>query len=236
MPIRARTVGIDELPPERIDRMLGLMRDHFQNVDEGRFREDLGNKRWVILLEDGTDLCGFSTQTTVEVDFEGRPVLVFYSGDTVIARARWGTMALPLEFIRLVFREGRKAPGKEPFWLLTAKGFRTYRFLPVFFETFYPRHDREGSDFERRLTDRVAGALFGRRYDPGAGLLRASPADQRLWPEHADVPARELKDPHVAYFLARNPGFAAGDELVCLASVSAGNFKAFARARVGLAG
>lgn len=229
--MRARTIAIEELADAQRGRLLELMADHFENVDERRFAADLEAKRWIILLEQGARLCGFSTQTAFELEHEGRGYVVFFSGDTVVERSHWGSMALPLEFMRLVLRVAAAVPRSRPVWLLTTKGFRTYRFLPVFYEDFYPRYDAPDQACEQRLCDAIATRLFGTRYDASSGLLVAAPAAQRLRARHADVPDRERKDPHVSYFLARNPGFAGGDELVCLASVERQNFKAFALAR-----
>jgi hypothetical protein len=40
----------------------------------------------------------------------------------------------------------------------------------------------------------------------------------------AEVPAHRLRDPHVAFFLQRNPGYRQGDELACLADIAKENF------------
>jgi hypothetical protein len=38
-----------------------------------------------------------------------------------------------------------------------------------------------------------------------------------------DVPAGRAADPHVRFFLERNPGFVRGDELVCLTRIADDN-------------
>jgi hypothetical protein len=38
------------------------------------------------------------------------------------------------------------------------------------------------------------------------------------------VTVERLRDPHVCFFLARNPGHASGDELCCLAPLTRANF------------
>ena len=43
-------------------------------------------------------------------------------------------------------------------------------------------------------------------------------------PEVADVTPERLRDPHVAFFVRRNPGHARGDELCCLAPLTRANF------------
>jgi hypothetical protein len=39
----------------------------------------------------------------------------------------------------------------------------------------------------------------------------------------ADIPNGRDRDPHVAFFAGRNPGWAQGDELVCVCPLSADN-------------
>jgi hypothetical protein len=51
-------------------------------------------------------------------------------------------------------------------------------------------------------------------------------APQRLRDALAVVPDGKRRDAHVEFFLARNPGHAAGDELVCLAALGDENFTA----------
>ncbi len=50
----------------------------------------------------------------------------------------------------------------------------------------------------------------------------------QLKAELAAVPQRRLQHPHVQFFLQRNPDFARGIELACLAEISPANMKLFA--------
>ena len=50
------------------------------------------------------------------------------------------------------------------------------------------------------------------------------------------VPDGRANDPHVAFFLAQNPGHAKGDELVCLTELSDENLTRAGRRMVGLMG
>jgi hypothetical protein len=223
MPLQARTVTVDTIDPRQLEAMLDLMTRYYQNVARDCFTSDLTAKRWVILLEDEGGLRGFSTQTVFEHRLEGRKLLIFYSGDTIIDRSFWGSTALPMAFARLVLTEAEKYPDREPYWLLTTKGHRTYRFLPVYFRTFFPSTQARTPAFEARLIADIGRTLFGHRFDPARGILRACADDQRLRPEHADVPLRQARDPHVAFFLKVNPGYGQGDELVCIASFRRNN-------------
>src|SRR5205823_6261147 len=99
---------------------------------------------WVIqLIDPVTDaLCGFSTQALLDVDVAGRrPVKALFSGDTIIDRGHWGVSALTRVWGRLALSLIDALPSTELYWFLISKGYKTYRFLPVFFREFYPRHD-----------------------------------------------------------------------------------------------
>jgi hypothetical protein len=67
----------------------------------------------------------------------GRPVVAFFSGDTIVDAAAWGDggNALPRLFARHVFAlaaaERRADPAAAVYWYLISSGYKTYRFLPI---------------------------------------------------------------------------------------------------------
>ncbi|HWB58829.1 MAG TPA: hypothetical protein VG733_05020, partial [Chthoniobacteraceae bacterium] len=118
------------------------------------------------------------------------------------------------------------------YWLFLTSGFRTYRFLPVFWREFHPRFDVPVPDEQKRLLDFLAAERYGAQYDAACGIVRfANP--QRLRDGLSGIPAGKTDDPHVAFFLEKNPGHAAGDELVCLCDLSAENLTPAGRRMVG---
>jgi hypothetical protein len=149
-------------------------------------------------------------------------VVAFFSGDTVVERAYWGGTELPRRFARHVFAladaERRAAPGAAVYWFLICSGYKTYRFLPVFFREFFPTHRRPTPASARRILDTLATHKFRAAYDAPAGVVRPRPAP-RLRPGVAEVGPELLRNPDVAFFVAANPGYAAGDELACLAEL-----------------
>ena len=104
------------------------------------------------------------------------------------------------------------------YWLLLTSGYRTYRFLSVFFRTFYPRYDEKTPAAAQALLDAVAAERFGARYDSATGLVRFE-HPHTLAHDLVVVPTGRTADPHVKFFLARNPGFVAGGELACLTRI-----------------
>jgi hypothetical protein len=156
-------------------------------------------------------------------------VRILFSGDTIIEKDCWGSLALPLAWGRLMLRIIAEQPETKLYWLLTSKGYKTYRFLPVFFREFYPCFSVPLPPFEQALRQSAATLMFGKRFDPETGILRASEGAQRLRPGVADLESRRLRDPHVAFFQQVNPGHAHGDELVCLALIHPANLSPFVR-------
>ena len=78
----SRVLAPRELSEGQLQAMFGLMQAHYDGTEPAVFRRDLACKDYVILLEEGGRLVGFSTQQLVE--FEG--VRGVFSGDTIIHR------------------------------------------------------------------------------------------------------------------------------------------------------
>lgn len=221
-------VARHRLPDAVREEMLALHAANFSNVSRERFMADLEGKDWVILLvKPGGGIAGFSTQELMPAVRAGSPVRFLFSGDTVVERAYWNTPLLAGCFGHLMLRLMETHAGSELYWFLISKGFRTYRFLPVFFEQFWPSPDRETPPEMEALLASVATRRFGAAFDRVSGIVRVQGGDC-LAPELADVPETRLHDPHVAFFLARNPGHAHGDELACLAPIRRDNLNILA--------
>ena len=223
-PELSKSPRCDVTPREEIsvadrDQMFALLESFFTGVDRAVFERDLAEKDWVVLLRDPHGrIDGFSTLMRMDVD----DVTVFFSGDTVVARHRWGTYDLPRFWAKHVFSVAATLAPRESYWFLISSGYRTYRYLPVFFREFYPSYDRPTPDGVRSLIDRIARAKFDGSYDAAAGVVRlATPAPLRAG--ISDPEERLDRDPHVRFFVEANPNHAAGDELACLVRVSPDN-------------
>ncbi len=211
-----------------------LLAAHFEGVTHESFTRDLDEKNWVVLLEEGGRLSGFTTLLTYETRAAGQPVAVVYSGDTIVERGARASAALPAAWIAAVraLHEGGLAGAARRrlplYWLLLTSGFRTYRFLPVFWREFHPRPAGPPPPAARLLLDALARERLGGSYLPELGIARLA-TPQVLARDLREMPPGRLADPYVAFFLARNPGWEAGDELVCLTEIAAGNLTAAGR-------
>jgi len=157
----------------------------------------------------------------------GEPLSVVYSGDTIMAPEAWGTAALPRAWIHAVNALRPTLLGRY-YWLLLTSGFRTYRFLPVFWREFYPRFDQPTPERVRGLVDCLAADRFESQYNRYDGIVRFQ-RPQCLRGELNLVPAGRVTDPHVAFFMRQNPGSTHGDELVCLTELKPENLTSAGR-------
>ncbi|KKM10702.1 hypothetical protein SY88_13380 [Clostridiales bacterium PH28_bin88] len=207
--------------------MFELFASHFHNADKKNFDGDLAEKPWVILLEsrDSGEIRGFSTLSLMNRSIDGIPVKVVFSGDTIIHRDYWGGLELPRVWLDFVYSHTREDREARWYWYLISKGYKTYRFLPVYFYHFYPRYDRGIPAFEQKLLDAFAEFKFPGQYDPETGVIKT--CRDYLKPGVAEVTSRRLKDPHIKYFVEKNPGYYLGDELACIAELSETNLKPF---------
>lgn len=226
MRLRGQLLPIAELSLPQRQAMLDLMTRYYANVSPEKFHADLAEKHWVILLWDRRNgqLCGFSTQGLYPAEVAGQQVLTLFSGDTIVRPEHWGDVALAHIWGRLAISLIDRHPQTRLYWFLIAKGFRTYRFLPVFFHEFYPRYDLPTPPSAAELLNVLGRGRFASVYDATTGLLRANAAKDYLKPGVSDLTAERLADPHVRYFAQRNPGHARGDELCCLAPLTRENF------------
>lgn len=221
--LAGRVVRVGELDPLEREQMHGLLCDYFANTSRERFATDLMEKEWVVLLSDGDGkLRGFSTLMRLEGVAAGEAYVAFFSGDTIVHRDFQREMILPRLWGRHVFALAEQVRDRRVWWFLISSGYTTYRFLPVFFRTFYPAFDRPFTGEARALLDDVAGRKFPREYDPAAGVIRLlQPSPVR--PGVAELTPERLRDPHVSFFAAANPGWRNGEELACLAEICRAN-------------
>jgi hypothetical protein len=216
------------------EEMFSLLTRHFDGVTRSQFERDLAEKDWVVELRTAERLVGFTTLRVTTSHFEREPITAIYSGDTIVAPEAWGTPALARAWIAGVNRIRATFPGQRCFWLLLTSGFRTYRFLPVFWREFYPRFDRPTPTGTHALLAQLAQEGYGSQFDSHTGVVRF-PQPQCLRGPLAVVPEGRDQNPHVAFFLARNPGHGHGDELVCLTEICEANLTPAGRRMVGSA-
>jgi len=218
-------IEVDSISDEQKEQMFALMECYYQNLSKNKFKSDLVEKEKVILLTETMTgrVCGFSTQQTIELVVSGRPVQVLFSGDTIIDRHYWHSNPLAKIWGQMVLALLESCPNGELYWLLLSKGFRTYRYLPVFFNEFYPRYDKQMPVDLQNIVSAVIEHKGLRAFNPTRCILQAE--NYSLNGQYAPIEPRRLHDPHVQFFVNSNPGYVKGDELCCIAPIRTDNFR-----------
>ena len=205
--------------------MFKLMVENYSGVKKADFLRDLSKKDYVIILKSVGQLCGFSTFALFEHEINGERIRVAFSGDTVINKENRNSRQLPVSFGMLMNRI-EKMSDEPLYWMLISKGFRTYRFLPVYFKEFYPAYNQCLPEFEKQLMMQLGEKLFGERYKLSSGIVSSS--GQAVKSVEEDLHSIELReDLHIQYFNDKNPNWHNGDELVCLVKYSRSNLNSF---------
>jgi hypothetical protein len=210
-------------PPERAE-MYSIFSRYYDNVEHSRFENDLERKTWIIQLRNHDQrIVGFSTLLTYEHSGSSGPAVIIYSGDTIIDSPYRLNGSLAGAFGHFLLRTIEEHRNTSVYWLLTTKGVRTYRFLPVFFKDFFPVFDQQTPDNIKLLIDEVAEKKFGTNYSPDTQVVSHHGKRDRLSVSEHDPLLLKRSDPHIDYFVQKNPGYNNGDELVCLTEMSEKN-------------
>jgi hypothetical protein len=210
-------------------QLASLYLRHYDGSNEARFFTDLNEKSEVLLLYHNGGIVGFTTFLIYGFEWYGQPLRILFSGDTIIEPAHWGQQTFGQAWIRRMGQLYREAPALPLYWFLIVKGHRTYRFLPLVGQTFFPHWQQAPDPGLQVLAEALATARFGAAYDPYSGLVRFEHSHGHLKPDIALPKAHELEKPVVAFFMRRNPGYLNGDELVCLCPLHADNMRPLTR-------
>jgi hypothetical protein len=197
-----------------------LYEAYYDAVEFDRFERDFAAKDDVILLLDRADGTprGFSTLKRMSVRHDGTLHHGVYSGDTVIEHAYWGQAALGNAFLRYLLRERVRRPFSPLWWFLISKGYKTYLLMANNFAEHWPRYEQPTPAEASSVMTAFAAQLFGDRYLASRGVVQFDVSQGHLRAGVAAIDEALLQqNPRVRFFQERNPGWAAGDELVCVA-------------------
>lgn len=208
-----------ELDAATQNAMYGVLDRSFASHPRDIFEADLASKDIVVLMRTETgEIKGFSTLTVSQEEVDGQPMGVLYSGDTIVDSDAWGSMVLQRCWLRAAWDAAEQVEGPL-YWLLICSGYRTYRYLPVFWQQFWPRFDRPTPAHEQTLLTTLAERRFGDRVSDGIVHLAGGFLKEGI----STIDDGRRRNPHVAFFERTNPGHPRGDELVCLCPLHPGN-------------
>jgi hypothetical protein len=206
------------------EQMLDLMQTYYDGVHPEDFRRDLSEKTWILTVRDSDGaIQGFSTQVLLQVP-GCEKTLALFSGDTIVDKRFRGENNLAGQWGKLALSLMDQFPNQTLYWFLISKGYKTYRYLPLFFHEYFPNLTGAFPSEMRGVQDELAKRKFGDRYDPQRGIVVAQDRGCRLRSDVAPLLPHRMSDPYIALFSRLNPGHASGDELCCLAPLHRQNF------------
>lgn len=216
---------INSLQDHEKSELLQLMLKHYDGIDTEIFFKDMADKDHIILLYDQEllQLRGFSTLKILQIASVEEHICLF-SGDTIIEPDYWGGTQLPRFWCAYINFIRKLHPRKNIYWMLIAKGYKTYRFLPVFFKNYFPCKDQAlDKNPLKNMLDFYAKFYFNNRYDDCSHLIDQGKIKDRLKEGVADIDALCQQDPHIEYFLQCNPDWKMGVELASITQVGDDN-------------
>ena len=221
--LKVHTVEVEKLPSAIADRMWDLFAESYDNVSRAKFDLDLAEKSGVFVGLDSGDnsFQGFSTYSIYEHVVESRRVWVLFSGDTMIRPEYWGQSALHMAFARTAVKWRLSHPFTPLFWFLTAMGYRTYLIMARNFpQRYWPRYSAPTPNWITQVTTSLASLRFGDMWDESRQVIHGE-RDQCSLATHVAPVTDEVKAlPEVDFLINRNPGYAQGDELACVAEIT----------------
>ena len=215
-----------ELSDLQRKEMWQLFNKYHAFTDQEVFFKDLEDKTHVILLNDNEGaLRGFKAIHKYHFLFQGKMLNIVYSGNAIIHPEFWGSQEFVRTFTQFMSTSMSERPDLPLYWFLICSGFRTYRSLSIFFTEFYPKFDRPTPSYEKKLMEALATTKFPEEYRDG--MVHVKEKKDSLLEELANPKNRN--NPHIKYFLKKNPNFRKGNELVCLAEFSIENTRGLAK-------
>jgi hypothetical protein len=232
-------VQVEIVPPAALDQrtrqgMFDVMCRAYDGVEYEQFLRDLDAKHFVMIGRHRGDPQGFTTGRCFEHRVGGSSVQVLFSGDTIIDESYRGNPVWSLMWLRHAMTLADSYDGPT-WWKLSTKGHLTYRYLPLWFKTFYPRCDEVTPKDVAVLLDSLGQAYGGANYDVASNVVHHV-SGQHLRDGVGSPTDRHGRNGHVAFFQGRNPGWQRGDELICLARLSRDNLRGNLARRIDDAG
>lgn len=213
--------AVAALTHQDIVSMYRIFEQYYMNTTLQIFKKDLLEKTGVFIVREPKhdELVGFST--VIERDFvvDGKVHHAFFSGDTIIQEAFWGSRALQRAMYRYIIRYKLKYPTKPIYWMLISKGFKTYLLLANNYYTYYPHYDQKHQRLQKHV-ESYCQQFFPKYFDEATGLLNFGDDYQALKPDVAPITSEmREKNEKIAFFEECNPTWVNGTELPCIGEI-----------------
>ncbi len=216
-------VDAKAITASQIEAMYQLMIAYYENVDRAKFYTDLAKKQTVILLYNEGQIIGFTSAEIMQITVDNITVNGVFSGNTIMAKGIPLSGVLQKAFIIMI--NDMMKTMQPLYWFLICKGYKTYRYLSMYFKQYYPAANVDTPAFEQALMNAYATKKYGSAYNSKTGIIANSGSNDFLKEGVAPIDKKALRHPETQFFINANPNHAKGDELVCIAKFSEDNLK-----------
>jgi hypothetical protein len=219
------SLSINEI---EIKRMYFLMQENYDYILFENFKKDLINKDYVgLLIDNNNTIQGFTTYALNPKNYSHKKYNILFSGDTVIAEDFTGTQELTKGWGKTVGFFIKKYPQKKLLWYLMSKGYKTYLYLPFFFQKYYPALEKSRNDIRlKKIINEFSNLIYPDCWEEKLGIIKFKNKLGQVKEKHISK-SIDKKNKHIDFFLEKNPGYIDGDELVCMAEVDIDNLLRF---------
>lgn len=210
------------------ERMLSILRKQFAGVSKKDFYRDLEEKDHVMTLRTSEGIAGFSTFMNFPLIVNENRVRIIFSGDTAVLPSARYSSGFIIESGKYFLQTAMKYPNEMTFWILISKGPNTYKFLPFYFNIYYPMKTPPLQQRDVKIDLKEIADVFGTykyplKYDERSGIILTNGKGQRLRPKAAEAKVKPDRDLFTEFFFNKNPYWLSGNELVCVAPINMDN-------------
>lgn len=216
-----RYVKVTDIKIHEILAMHALFERYYDHGPLDTFIRDLSRKDGAFIVRHQRDdrIVGFSTMAIFDIPHQGKLVKGMFSGDTVLEKEFWGTRAVHTAYLLKLLKEALKRPLQQQYWTLISKGYKTYMVMARNLPEFYPNRRGEQPEL-KALVESYCEVLFPGKLDRERMVLDFGDDSNCLKGTVADIDeALRQREPDIAFFEQRNPGWDRGHELPCIAPI-----------------
>ena len=228
--ISCHVVPVARLSESDTTEMFLLFEKYYDGVTKEKFLVDLSEKQDVFLFyahgSGQRTLAGFSTIFLRKLSLPklGLKAFFVFSGDTVIEEAFWNRKFLQRQFFTYVYSARLRNPAIPLYWMLMSKGHKTYLMMRKNFPTSYPNSLGPTPPNIQAMNDFFYSQKFGNAYDHKTGLISFEDSGGAVKPQFGFAQAKIGSDLDSSFFNLRNPDYAKGIELACIADIQFRHF------------
>lgn len=224
--LNVKTKEIHELTSEDKNQMWILYQQYYSFCEREKFEKDLKLKSHCFVGYDHQkQVKGFCLFKYYDVDYAGETVSILYTGDTMFHPSYWGAKSLHVAFIGFCTKKMIRYPKKKIYWHLISSGCRTYMSMARSTAKYYPNFKAKTPQFEQGLINLITKQQFGEQFNEKTGLVEFNQKNEGVFKvDFAPIDEKALEIDEIKYFAKKNPEYAKGVELSCVAQIGVETF------------